>query len=175
MRNVPSGDGVHNAAQSGQLHGIAQDQDIYIEADMETRNMEWEAAENEEMYPTGSVNNHPNASRQLRDIVRDSAERWQLPTPEADREYVDELRAMGLTPQEIKVRMNDRIAQYKVMLTMGCTRTPLYAPQRIPHLDHIRVKAVAAGYAHVMLVSDEGFLYGAGYNDRGQLGLGYVH
>jgi hypothetical protein len=33
--------------------------------------------------------------------------------------------------------------------------------------------SVSAGYAHVMLISDKGMLYAAGYNDRGQLGLGH--
>lgn len=170
VSDARDGDGEHT--QSG-LHGMAQDQDIYIEADIETRNMEWEAAENEELFPTGSAASHTETGRQLRDIVRDSAEQWQLPTAEADREYTEELRAMGFSPQEIKERMNARISEYKVMLSRGCTRSRLPSPQRIPHLEHVRVKAVSAGYAHVMLLSDEGFLFGAGYNDRGQLGLGY--
>jgi hypothetical protein len=37
----------------------------------------------------------------------------------------------------------------------------------------VRIVQVSAGYAHCMLLSDNGTLYGSGYNDRGQLGLGH--
>lgn len=68
--------------------------------------------------------------------------------------------------------MQERGREYHGMIAMGCTRRTQRLPRLIPHLTHIRVKAVAAGYAHVLLLSAEGQLYAAGYNDRGQLGLG---
>jgi alpha-tubulin suppressor-like RCC1 family protein len=85
---------------------------------------------------------------------------------------MEELRAIGLEPEEVKQRMAARQREYRQMLAMGCTRGAQFVPTKIPNIDHIRVKSVSAGYSHVMLLSDEGRLYGAGYNDRGQLGIG---
>ena len=68
--------------------------------------------------------------------------------------------------------MQERGREYHGMISMGCTRQAQHIPRRIPHMDHVHVRSVAAGYAHVMLLSDVGQLYAAGYNDRGQLGLG---
>lgn len=172
---------IRAVARDHGLHGLAQDQDnVYIEADMEARAHEQleqvEAAE-VDLLAQSATNSNANAgrnsgSRQLRDIVRDSTEQWQLPTYEANAEYLDELRAMGLQPEQLRARMAQRNREYQEMLAEGCTRSIQPVPERVPHLGNIRVKAVSAGYAHVMLLSDEGRLYGAGYNDRGQLGLG---
>jgi hypothetical protein len=161
------------------LHGLAQDQDnTYIEMDMDARAHEEEqglAVNEAQQYLPASTTPAPRrgyATRQLRDIVRDSTEQWQLPTYEADAEYLEELRAMGVPPAQAQARMKLRAHEYQQMLAEGCTRAMQSIPERIPGLGHIRVKAVSAGYAHVMVLSDEGRLYGAGYNDRGQLGLG---
>jgi alpha-tubulin suppressor-like RCC1 family protein len=152
------------------LHGLAQDQDaVFVEADIEAREEEAAAQNATTAAPAGT---QAYERRQLRDIVQDSTEQWQLPTIEADIEYTEELHAIGLVPEEVKLRMAARQREYKQMLAMGCTRGAQYLPMKIPNIDHIRVKSVSAGYSHVMLLSDEGRLYGAGYNDRGQLGLG---
>lgn len=123
-----------------------------------------------------STTNHrhhqPQQGRTLRDLVQDSTEKWQLPTDEANREYYEELRAMGYQNEEVQDRMQERGRDYHGMLQMGCLRYLQYLPVRIPHLKNIRITSVSAGYAHVMLLSDNGLLYAAGYNDRGQLGLG---
>lgn len=174
------------------LHGLAQDQDtFYVEADMEARAQEQEAAmtgaeagaletapaayNNLTTPPATEAAAQQVVGRQLRDIVRDSTEQWQLPTTEADAEYLEELRVIGFQPEQLKARMAMRAREYQQMLAEGCTRAQQGVPERIPNLGHIRVRAVSAGYAHVMLLSDEGRLYGAGYNDRGQLGLGCVN
>ena len=166
------------------LHGLAQDQDnIYIQADMTAREHQQEQhqqhleEEDDALAEGEGVSMPENApltyeTRQLRDIVRDSTEQWQLPTKEANLEYLQELRNMGFQAEELKSRMAERRREYQQMLAVGCTRAYQSVPQKIPNLDHIRVRAVSAGYAHVMILSDEGRLYGAGYNDRGQLGLG---
>lgn len=70
------------------------------------------------------------------------------------------------------VRLQERGREYHGMIAMGCTRRAQFLPRPIPGLGQVRVIAVAAGYAHVLLLSEAGQLYGAGYNDRGQLGLG---
>lgn len=167
---------INNVNRDHGLHGLAQDQDnIYIEADMEARQHELETAENGGATNTVGANGVSVSSpevRHLRDIVRDSSERWQLPTAEADLEYLEELRASGFQPEELKARMAERRREYAEMFAVGCMRVHQYVPQKIPRLDHVRVKAVSAGFGHVMLLSDDGRLFGAGYNDRGQLGLG---
>jgi hypothetical protein len=113
-------------------------------------------------------------SRLLRDIVRDSTERWQLPTLGADREYAIQMHAMGYSTEEVAEKMTERARDYQRMLLAGCKRYPQPRPVKIPNLDHVCIRSVAAGYAHVLLLSEDGRLFGAGYNDRGQLGLGYV-
>lgn len=125
-----------------------------------------------EARQTSHANRQANRARQLREIVRDSTEQWMLPTGDAEREYYDELRSMGYAVEEAEERMQERGREYHGMIRMGCKRVPQPVPRLVPHLNGIRVVSVSAGYAHVMLVTDKGFLYGAGYNDRGQLGLG---
>lgn len=139
-----------------------------VEADMEARQEEAAVAHWDVSHQTATV----AESRHLRDLVRDSTEQWQLPPVEADCEYREVLHKRGFQPEEIKQRMAQRDREYVQMLTKGCMRAPLFSPQLIPHLRHVRVKAVAMGYAHTMLLTEEGQLYAAGYNDRGQLGLG---
>ncbi len=70
------------------------------------------------------------------------------------------------------IRMQERGREYHGMISMGCTRKAQNVPRRIPGLHKVRVSSVSAGYAHVLLLSEDGQLYAAGYNDRGQLGLG---
>lgn len=157
-----------NAAPSGQLTGLAQDQDaIIVEADMDARQAQQAQAQQEGEHAAWNNPEH----RQLRDIVSDSLKRWQLPTADADAEYYSELKAMGYQNEELEERMQERGREYHGMLAMGCRRKVQCIPKLI-RLSRVRVSAIAAGYAHTMLLSDEGQLYGAGYNDRGQLGLG---
>lgn len=160
--------GDQNGAETGQLHGLAQDQDNFVvEADLDARQEEAATQAVAASHPA-----LPAENRQLRDLVRDSTEQWQLPSIEADLEYQQVLQERGFQPEEIKQRMVERGREYLQMLTRGCMRYPLGTPRLIPNLRHIRVKAVATGYAHTMLLTDVGRLYSAGYNDRGQLGLG---
>jgi alpha-tubulin suppressor-like RCC1 family protein len=95
-----------------------------------------------------------------------------LPTHDANQEYYEELRAMGYANEEAEERMQERGREYHGMIRMNCRRVPQSLPKLVPHLQDIRIVSVSAGYAHVMLVSDTGYLYASGYNDRGQLGLG---
>jgi len=80
---------------------------------------------------------------------------------------------MGYQNEEIEERMQERGKEYHGMLRMGCQTYTQCIPILVPHLENIRIKSVSAGHAHVMLLSDQGVLYAAGYNDRGQLGLGH--
>lgn len=127
------------AVTSGQLTGIAADQNVSVEIDEESR-----------LLMEGSV--HPGASRQLRDIVRDSTERWLL----AD-DYDD----------------TSKRECHSLLLKIGCFRVLQPVPELIPNTSHLKVVTVSAGYAHCLLLTEGGELYAAGYNDRGQLGLGH--
>jgi hypothetical protein len=116
----------------------------------------------------------PPERRRLRDIVQDSTERWLLPTDQAEQEYFSELRAMGYEADQLEARKHERGREYHDMLERGCKRAPQFHPVLIPHLpDYVRVVSVSAGYAHTVLLTDIGHMYAAGYNDRGQLGLGH--
>lgn len=146
--------------QSGQLTGLAQDQNtIVVERDLEARQ-------------SSATTSNDNQSRHLRDIVRDSTERWQLPTADADREYYEELRAMGYQVEDAEEKLQERGKEYHGMLKMGCRRYPRCTPLLISLSRKIPIAKVASGYAHAMLLARSGQLYAAGYNDRGQLGLG---
>lgn len=59
------------------------------------------------------------------------------------------------------------------MLLMHTRRHPQLSPQLISSMLRTRIVSVSAGYAHSILLSDQGRLYSSGYNDRGQLGLGH--
>ena len=161
-----SADGVNEAVQAGKLTGIAQEQlSTVVEVDTDAR------AHNAGTSG-GRRGGRPAQSRQLRDIVRDSTERWMMPTDDAEQEYLEELRAMGYQNEDVEERMQSRGREYHGMLAMGCSRQIQSVPKLITGLGNVRIVEISAGYAHVMLLSDEGRLYAAGYNDRGQLGLG---
>ncbi|CAM9291347.1 unnamed protein product, partial [Ectocarpus fasciculatus] len=70
-------------------------------------------------------------------------------------------------------KMQHRANEYSGMLLMQTRRHPQLAPLLITSMLKIRIVSVSAGYAHSMLLSDQGRLYSSGYNDRGQLGLGH--
>lgn len=127
------------AVTSGQLTGINADQSITIEIDEESR-----------QQVEGNV--HPGASRQLRDIVRESTERWLLADDYGDTSKRD---------------------CHSLLLKIGCFRVLQSIPEPIPNTSHLKVVSVSAGYAHCMLLTEQGELFAAGYNDRGQLGLGH--
>lgn len=144
---------------------MAADQSTVVTADAESRN----ASQRQPRSADG--NQQSTRARQLREIVRDSTEQWMLPTCDAEQEYYEELRSMGYKLEEAEEKMQERGREYHGMLRMGCRRVPEYIPRLIT-LDGIRIVAVSAGYAHATLISDKGYLFAAGYNDRGQLGLG---
>ena len=105
--NNDDDDNNDNAVQSGQLTGIAGNQDEFVvEVDIESRAMQQQTMNNNSnssstnttasSNSTGSrSSSNSGGGRYLRDIVSDSIERWQLPTDHADREYHQELLAMG--------------------------------------------------------------------------------
>lgn len=103
---------------------------------------------------------------------RESTEKWLLATDGADEEFLRELQASGYQNDEIKLMMDQKDVEYHGMLRLGCRRIIQTTPVQIPGISHLKVVKVAAGYAHCMLLTDQGYLYAAGYNDRGQLGLG---
>ena len=95
-----------------------------------------------------------------------------LATDGANEEYLQELTALGYQNEEVDEMMQQKGREYHGMLRLGCKRTPTSVPTRVRGLDKLSVVAVAAGFAHCVLVTHVGHLYAAGYNDRGQLGLG---
>jgi alpha-tubulin suppressor-like RCC1 family protein len=90
----------------------------------------------------------------------------------ADEEYLREMKALGYQNEEVQEMMEQRGREYHGMLRLGCKRVVQPVPVPIRSVSNLRVLKVAAGYAHCMLLTDAGRLYAAGYNDRGQLGLG---
>ncbi len=150
-----------DAVTSGELTGLAENQDTTMVAvDVEARSV-------------GEHSMRPGASRQLREIVRESTERWLLANDGADAEYYRELQSMGYRNEEVDEMMVMRGKEYHGMLRLGCKRHLQLSPMIISELgSQVRVACVSAGYAHCMLLTDLGFLLAAGYNDRGQLGLG---
>lgn len=96
-----------------------------------------------------------------------------LATDGADEEYRREMRAMGYDNEELREKMDQRDKEYHGMLRLGCKRIIQRVPLLLSSIQHLKVVKIAAGYAHTMLLTDHGHLYSAGYNDRGQLGLGH--
>lgn len=76
------------SAASGQLTGLAEDQDRIVNVDSDARN--------DQSYINSrgahAVSNEP---RVLREIVQESTERWMLANDGADDEYYRELSNMG--------------------------------------------------------------------------------
>lgn len=115
-QNASFGDSMDASATAaaGGLTGIAQDQDTtVVHVDNETR-----ASHRVPISASSLTNNNnnngnssnstrraPPESRLLRDIVRDSTERWMMPTEDAELEYYEELRAMGYQNEEVEQRM----------------------------------------------------------------------
>ena len=90
----------------------------------------------------------------------------------AEEEYLNQLAALGYQNTDIQEMITQRESQSQGMLKLGCRRIIQRIPTQIASIRHLKVLQVAAGYAHTMVLTDQGYLYGAGYNDRGQLGLG---
>jgi alpha-tubulin suppressor-like RCC1 family protein len=173
----------HEAAASGQLTGMAADQaNTVVQVDHEARAHRDHVSDQASPSSAGSrasngQNRNASAApraRVLRDIVLDSTERWMLANDGADQEYYRELKSIGYQNEEVEQMMQNRGREYHGMLRMGCRRAPCFVPELIHLPLKVRIASVAAGYAHCMLLTVHGQLYGAGYNDRGQLGLGYV-
>eukprot|EP01039_Chlorochromonas_danica_P009869 gene9869-10915_t len=179
-------DNMNEAVITGQLTGLAQDQDLVIQPTTTTTTM---TTTDPPAPATGSRReralaalqsgsnrqggNNAEQTRHLRDIVRESTERWMLPTEEAERQYYEELRAMGYHLDEVEELIQHREEEHTDMLRAVCKRQVQPMPIRIASLERKRIVAIAAGYAHVLALADTGRLFAAGYNDRGQLGLGH--
>jgi hypothetical protein len=90
-----------------------------------------------------------------------------LQTDGADEEFVRELLAIGYQAEEARSVIGQKEAMCMGMLRLGCRRAVQPVPLSVPSLSPLlRVRAVSAGYAHCMLLTETGHLYGAGYNDR---------
>jgi alpha-tubulin suppressor-like RCC1 family protein len=147
---------------AGQLTGLAENQeDIIVHVDVEARTHIQN--QDEPQY----------ASRQLKDIVTNSTERWMLANDDADSEYYRELQSMGYEKEELDERMQNRGKEYHGMLRIQCKRIILPSPELISSLSHVKIVSLAAGFAHCIALTDQGVMYSCGYNDRGQLGLGH--
>eukprot|EP01031_Cornospumella_fuschlensis_P027499 gene27499-33210_t len=167
-------DNEHEEVRAGQLTGLAQDQGVMVQPEAQSRRERAAAAAR-----SGSrrlAQQPTNTPRLLRDIVRESTERWMLSSEDADEEYFEELRAMGYhleDKEQAEERLQGRGREYHGMLQMTCRRQVQLLPIRVRSLSKVRVASISAGYAHVLALSVQGRVYAAGYNDRGQLGLGH--
>lgn len=59
-----------------------------------------------------------------------------------------------------------------VMNSAGCQRRPVWLPRPCEGLEGARAELVACGFAHTVLAMEGGELMAAGYNEKGQLGVG---
>ena len=152
----------YDQVTAGQLTGLAEDQEsVIVHVDTEARSHMQNQVEPQ------------YASRQLKDIVTDSTERWMLANDDADAEYYRELQSMGYDKEELDEKMQNRGKEYHGMLRIQCKRVILGAPELIPSLAYVKVVSLAAGFAHCIALTNQGMMYACGYNDRGQLGLGH--
>jgi phosphoribosyl-ATP pyrophosphohydrolase len=78
-------------AASGQLTGLAEDQDVLVHIDQDARNDQSYA--NSRSQQQGAV--VQTGPRILREIVQESTERWMLANDGADDEYYREMSNMG--------------------------------------------------------------------------------
>jgi phosphoribosyl-ATP pyrophosphohydrolase len=79
-----------STAASGQLTGLAEDQDVFVHVD--------EAARNDQSYVNSRSQQQAavqTGPRILREIVQESTERWMLANDGADDEYYREMSNMG--------------------------------------------------------------------------------
>ncbi len=79
---------------------MGQDQQVVVQVDTEAR------ASNQSA--TARSRAVPQQSRQLREIVRESTERWMMPTEDSEREYCEELSAMGYPLEAVEMRRQSR-------------------------------------------------------------------
>jgi hypothetical protein len=80
-----------SVAASGQLTGLAEDQDVLVHIDQDARNDQSYA--NSRSHQQGAV--VQTGPRILREIVQESTERWMLANDGADDEYYREMSNMG--------------------------------------------------------------------------------
>lgn len=97
-------------AQAGRLTGMAQDQDtIIIQQDQEERQRAAAAlSRRERAEAAASRRGRHQDYRTLREVVRESTERWLLSSDDADQEYYEELRAMGYHVEEMEEMVQGR-------------------------------------------------------------------
>lgn len=157
--------GQYEQVTAGQLTGLAEDQEnVLVHVDRDARaHLQQQEDHEEPQY----------ASRQLKDIVTASTERWMLANDDADAEYYRELQTMGYDKEERDEKMQDRGKEYHGMLRIQCKRVIVHTPELISSLSHVKIVSLAAGFAHCIALTSQGMMYACGYNDRGQLGLGH--
>lgn len=121
--------------------------------------------------PNVLIHERHQGRRELREIVEKSTEMWLMDNDGADDIYYAELEFMGYNKEEKDLKMTEREKEYHGIMTLQCRRYFQDVPLLIPNVSQI--VSVSAGYAHCMLLTATGQLLAAGYNDRGQLGLGH--
>jgi hypothetical protein len=139
------------AVSSGTLTGLAADQDNVISEDKVARGLD---------HIQDATENVP---RLLRDIVAESTERWMLSNDNSNEEYYKELIAIGFKKKECELKMQSRIMEYNEMSKINCFRKPTFLPSLIMLPSKVKVVAVAAGYAHTVLLTDMAQMYSSGY------------
>mmetsp|Transcript_15289 Transcript_15289/g.58193 ORF Transcript_15289/g.58193 Transcript_15289/m.58193 type:complete len:765 (+) Transcript_15289:212-2506(+) len=102
-------------------------------------------------------------------VVQKSTEAWL----KAEDDFSNELEELADEGYQAYTEMRGDQQEYEGMLRMRTTRAPSFRPVVVESLLGTKIVRVSAGYGHIMALSDSGRLFGAGYNDRGQLGLGH--
>jgi len=121
---------------SGQLTGLARDQDeVTVEVDVEARQYSLSGQrvrEDRTLFSQVNVEEEarrfaeslvlPSASRQLREILTHSTERYLMASDGADDDYYRELQLMGYENEVVRDQVTNRGREYHGMLHVGCKR-----------------------------------------------------
>jgi len=94
----------------------------------------------------------------LQRIVRESTSRWLTAREDGEEER-------GHDGEEMTRELG--------IVQMDARRRAVAVPRMAMSLLHSRIHMLSAGFGHTLALSDDGKVYAAGYNDRGQLGLGH--
>ncbi len=114
--------------------------------------------------------------RTLRQISDGSTAQWLSANGNADSTlYAELIKVMGTKAVSLEEFSRRRAIVFASLIRSGCRRISVFSPTVVRLSQHIRVATLSAGNSHVMIISEDGRLYACGYNDRGQLGLGYVY
>ena len=147
-KNKSETEDLNEFSSLGRMTGMASDQDIQVQVDIEARG--------------GNYTDYE--SRQLSTVIEQSSTSWMIADSANDYDYFKELRDMGYTKVDTQNLIDERGREYHGMLQIGCQREPSFTPSliRSPLIDKLFITSVGVGHAHFILLSKCGRLFSAG-------------